>query len=327
VLQAGPDGPEARIVVASTAVPGELCDVRTAARLALERRGASPAAAARISAATVPAGLTAAIEAGELFLEAARGAEQDSSGDARASAEAPLASPVDPPSYRDFMAFEQHVLRSHQLRNATVPEVYYELPVSYMGSVQAIIGPEATVPWPAYTERMDYELELGLVIGRPGRDLLPEQSLDHVLGLTVLNDFSARDIQRREMSGGLGPSKGKHFATAVGPHVVTLDELAIDDLPMTARVNGELWSEGNSGTIMWSLAELVAWASAGETLAAGSLLGSGTVGGGCGSELERRLAPGDAVELEIQGIGVLRNRLGQPSENGWAPAPRAPARS
>jgi len=144
-----------------------------------------------------------------------------------------------------------------------------------------------------------------------------------VLGLTVFNDFSARDIQFREMAGGLGPSKGKHFASSVGPRIVTLDALPAD-LRMTARVNGETWSEGSTGTIMWPVAELVAWASAGEALAAGTLLGSGTVGRGCGLELGRRLSPGDVVELEIEGIGVLRNTLG-PRREGWMPDAKRPS--
>jgi 2-keto-4-pentenoate hydratase/2-oxohepta-3-ene-1,7-dioic acid hydratase in catechol pathway len=146
-----------------------------------------------------------------------------------------------------------------------------------------------------------------------------------VLGFTVFNDFSARDIQGVEMTGGLGPSKGKHFASAVGPRIVTLDALG-DDLRMTARVNGETWSEGSTGTIMWSVAELVAWASTSEPLVAGTLLGSGTVGGGCGLEIGRFLSPGDVVELEIEGIGVLRNRMGSPPAEGWRPEPKRPSR-
>jgi 2-keto-4-pentenoate hydratase/2-oxohepta-3-ene-1,7-dioic acid hydratase in catechol pathway len=140
----------------------------------------------------------------------------------------------------------------------------------------------------------------------------------------VFNDFSARDIQAHEMTSGLGPSKGKHFASAVGPRIVTLDALPAA-LAMTARINGEVWSQGSTGAIMWSIAELVAWASAAEPLAAGTLLGSGTVGGGCGVEIGRKLSPGDVVELEIEGIGVLRNRLGNPAAEGWFPTARRPS--
>jgi len=226
------------------------------------------------------------------------------------------------PAYRDFMAFEQHFVEAGRRLGRDAPDVLYELPVSYMGSVQAFVGPEDEVPWPSYTARMDYELELGIVVGRGGRDIPPEDALDHVLGLTVLNDFSARDIQSRELAGGLGPSKSKHFASAAGPCITTLDELDVESLAMSARVGGETWSSGSSGSMLWSIAELVAWASTGEALAAGTLLGSGTVGGGCGLELDRFLSPGDAVELEVEGIGVLRNRLGARPESGWMPEPR-----
>ena len=258
--------------------------------------------------------MSAGLAAGETYLEALRGAAAADPGDAPVTGDARLLAPIDPIAFRDFMAFEAHFVeatRRTRGSDAKPADVLYELPVSYFGNAHAILGPEDELPWPSYSEAMDYELELGIVIGRSGRNLRPETALDHVLGFTVFNDFSARDIQRHEMSGGLGPSKGKHFGSAVGPRIVTLDALG-EDLRMTARVNGERWSEGSTGTIMWSVAELVAWASTSEPLVAGTLLGSGTVGGGCGLELGRTLSPGDTVELEIEGIGVLRNTLGQP---------------
>ncbi len=143
-----------------------------------------------------------------------------------------------------------------------------------------VLGPDEEVCWPAYSDQIDFELELGIVIGRAGRNITPERARDHILGLTVLNDFSARDIQFQEMGARLGPSKGKHFASAVGPRIVTLDGLDPAALAMRARVNGEPWAEGSSGSILWSIEELVAWASTGENLPAGALLGTGTVGGG-----------------------------------------------
>jgi 2-keto-4-pentenoate hydratase/2-oxohepta-3-ene-1,7-dioic acid hydratase in catechol pathway len=322
IAHEGPDGTEARIVVAADSAPDRWIDLRAAERLRLERRGASPAAARRLASAVAPGSMTAALVCGPAFLEALSAALEDGD-DAVVPAGARLLAPVDPPAYRDFMAFEEHFVNGSARRGVTPAPVLYELPVSYMGSVQAMLGPEDEIPWPHYTEEMDYELELGVVVGRPGRDIAPGDALDHVLGLTVFNDFSARDIQFREMSGGLGPSKGKHFASAVGPRIVTLDGLG-PELRMTARVNGETWSEGSTGTIMWPVAELVAWASAGEPLAAGTLLGSGTVGRGCGLELGRRLSPGDVVELEIEGIGVLRNSLGTPGA-GWMPDAKRPS--
>jgi len=269
----------------------------------------------------VPGSLASALELGDEFGEALGRAAEDTSGDAQVEPQRFLV-PIDMPAYRDFMAFEEHFVNAGRRFGHVPPDVLYELPVSYMGSVQAFVGPDEEVPWPSYCELMDYELELGLVVGRGGGDILPEDALDHVLGLTILNDFSARDIQAREMAGNLGPSKGKHFASAAGPIITTLDELEIDSLAMSARVNGEMWSSGSSGTMLWSVAELVAWASTGEALAAGTLLGSGTVGGGCGLEHDRFLSPGDVVELEIEGIGVLRNRLGARPESGWFPEPR-----
>jgi 2-keto-4-pentenoate hydratase/2-oxohepta-3-ene-1,7-dioic acid hydratase in catechol pathway len=319
------DGVQARVVVAADHAPDRWIDVRAAERLRLMRRGATGAGARRLAETLVPGSLSAALETGGVFIDAALAAAESEDEGALAASPADLLAPIDPIAYRDFMAFEQHfVTAARKLRGSAPAPVLYELPVSYFGNAHAILGPEDEIPWPHYTNHMDYELELGIVVGKPGRDIAPADALDHVLGLTVFNDFSARDIQLREMAGGLGPSKGKHFASAVGPRIVTLDALP-GALAMTARVNGELWSEGSSGTLMWSIAELVAWASAGEPLVAGTLLGSGTVGGGCGIELDRMLSPGDVVELEIEGIGVLRNTLGTRARDGWTPAARVPS--
>ncbi len=318
----GPDGAEPRIVIARDEAPTRWIDLRRAEQLRLQRRGASASRSRELAAAIVPGSLTAALEGGHEFGRVVEAALE--SEDAFLPGEPHLIAPVDPPAYRDFMAFEEHFRFSYERRNAPVPDVLYELPVSYMGSVQGILGPDDEVPWPAYSEQIDFELELGIVIGRPARNLTPERAREHILGLTVLNDFSARDIQFREMGARLGPSKGKHFASAVGPRIVTLDALDPGALAMRARVNGETWAEGSTATITWSIEELVAWASTGENLPAGTLLGTGTVGGGCGLELDRYLLLGDVVELEIEGIGVLRNRIGRDPDSGWRPEPRTP---
>jgi 2-keto-4-pentenoate hydratase/2-oxohepta-3-ene-1,7-dioic acid hydratase in catechol pathway len=316
------DGPEVRVVVASDDAPERWVDVRAAERLRLQRAGATSTAAHRLAAALVPGSLSLALEAGEIFMEAASSAVDCQDESAYAPSSARLRAPLDPVAYRDFMAFEEHfVTATRKLRGTAPPPVLYELPVSYFGNAHAVLGPDDEIPWPHYTDHMDYELELGIVIGKSGTNITPDNALDHVLGLTAFNDFSARDIQLREMAGGLGPSKGKHFASSVGPRIVTRDALP-DVLAMTARINGEVWSEGSTGTLMWSIAELVAWASASEPLIAGTLLGSGTVGGGCGIELDRKLNPGDVVELEIEGVGVLRNPIGKPARDGWVPPAR-----
>jgi 2-keto-4-pentenoate hydratase/2-oxohepta-3-ene-1,7-dioic acid hydratase in catechol pathway len=317
-----PNGEGPRILVASDDRPERWVDVRAAERLRLSRRGATAAGAERLAEALVPGSLSAALAGGAAFFEALHAAAESADDEALAPAGRLLA-PIDPVAYRDFMAFEQHFVNAtRKLRGTEPAQVLYELPVSYFGNSHAILGPEDEIPWPHYTDHMDYELELGIVIGTGGRDIPPEDALDHVLGLTAFNDFSARDIQLREMAGGLGPAKGKHFASSVGPRIVSLDVLP-ESLRMTARINGELWSEGASGSLLWSIAELVAWASAGEPLPPGTLLGSGTVGGGCGLELDRQLRPGDVVELEIEEIGLLRNKLGMPARGGYLPSPRA----
>ncbi len=322
ILHHGPDGPEPRII-AATDLDGGWVDVRSSERLRLQRAGSGVSAARRVAAAAVPASMTDALDSGRVFLDAAAAALADPTGDAQVPEGERFTLPLDPASYRDFMVFERHFSFGYEWRGVPVPEVMYELPVSYIGSTQAFISPDDDVPWPHFSEHLDYELELGIVVGRSGRNIDPAQALDHVAGLTILNDFSARDIQRREMQGGLGPSKGKHFATAAGPWIATMDEFPDLDrgLTMTAKVNDEVTCRATSAEMTWSIAEIVAWAAAGEELAAGTLLGSGTCNGGSGVEIGRKLAPGDLVELEIEKLGLLRNRLGMPG-SGWMPAPR-----
>lgn len=318
-----PDGPEFRIAVASTSAPDSWIDVRRFARLQLERRGATASAARRLATLLVPESLSQAFEYGDIFLDILREASQDTSGDTLLAPGGQLAAPLDPTLYRDFVSFEQHFVNMARVTGQPVAPVLYDLPVHYIGNHHTVVGPDAEVPWPPYAHAgMDYELELGLVIGKAGRDLHPEHALDHVFGLTILNDFTARDIQAREMESRLGPPKAKSFCTAIGPVIVTLDELPTLDLRMVARVNGAIWSEGQSGTMLWSIPELVAWASTSELLPAGALLGTGTVGFGSGAELGRELQPGDTVELEVEGIGTLRNRIGYPTRAGWLPTPK-----
>ena len=224
-----------------------------------------------------------------------------------------------PPSLRDFYAFEQHVARASRNRGRDVPPAWYELPVFYFGNHSAIYGPNAGVPIPR-TEAVDYELEIACVIGRAGRDIAVEDAEEYIAGYTIMNDWSARDIQREEVSVGLGPAKGKDFATSLGPWLVTPDELelfALGDgrynLPMVARVNGVERSRGNFRDIYYTFAQMIARASRDAVLYPGDVLGSGTVGSGCLLELTAGqgpwLAEGDEVELEISGLGILRNQI------------------
>jgi 2-keto-4-pentenoate hydratase/2-oxohepta-3-ene-1,7-dioic acid hydratase in catechol pathway len=177
-----------------------------------------------------------------------------------------------------------------------------------------VIGPDADVRWPRYANLLDYELEFACVIGRSGVDIPREKARDHIFGYTIFNDISARDYQTREMSAMLGPAKGKDFDTGnvLGPCIVTADELDPDDLTMLARVNGEEWSRGSSASMYHRFEDCIAHVSQCETLHPGELLCSGTVGNGSGMELKRFLQPGDLVELEVEGIGVLANRAVRP---------------
>jgi fumarylacetoacetate (FAA) hydrolase len=224
-----------------------------------------------------------------------------------------------PPSLRDFYAFEQHVETAYRARNRPVPPSWYEIPVFYFGNHAAIYGPGADVP-PPRSRALDYELEIACVIGRAGRDILEEDAAEYIAGYMIMNDWSARDIQREEMTVGLGPSKGKDFATSLGPWLVTPDELADyelgdgrHNLSMVARVNGVERSRGNFRDIFYTFGQMIAHASRDATLEPGDVLGSGTVGTGCLLELTAGEGPwleeGDQVELEITGLGVLDNRV------------------
>ncbi len=206
-----------------------------------------------------------------------------------------------PPTVRDFMAFEEHVATARRQRGSQVPQEWYEVPVFYFSNPTAIFGPEDDVPYPAGTQELDYELECAAVIGADGA----------IGGFTVLNDWSARDLQRQEMRVGLGPAKGKDFATSLGPVLVTPDEFDGSAGAMVARVNGEERSRGDLSSMYHDWAALVARAALNTALRPGDVIGSGTVGSGCILEHGdgRWLQRGDVVELEIDGIGVLRNTV------------------
>jgi fumarylacetoacetate (FAA) hydrolase len=233
-----------------------------------------------------------------------------------------------PRSFRDFYAFESHVKTCRERRGLPMVPEWYQQPVFYFSNAGSLVGTETPVPAPQGCRELDYELELGVIIGRGGRNIAPENAWDHVAGFTIINDLSARDLQRQEMAVGLGPAKGKDFATAVGPWLVTLDELRerIDaenrvHLAMAARVNGRELSRGDAASMHFTWPQLIAQASRDATLFPGDLIGSGTVGTGCILELGPDqtggwLKPGDVVELEIEKLGVLRTPI----------APAAPTR-
>ena len=218
-----------------------------------------------------------------------------------------------PPALRDFFAFEDHALKGAARRNEPLPAAWYDQPVYYKGNHREIYGPDSVVPWPGYTKKLDFELEIACVVGKKGRNLSPEAAAEHIAGYAILNDFSARDVQKSEMILRMGPAKGKDFGTALGPWLVTADELKNPDaLLMSAWVNGEKWSSGVSGGRRWSFPLMLSHVSQEETVYPGDILGSGTYAGGCGLDLDRWLKPGDAVELKVDGLGVLKNIVGAP---------------
>jgi 2-keto-4-pentenoate hydratase/2-oxohepta-3-ene-1,7-dioic acid hydratase in catechol pathway len=218
------------------------------------------------------------------------------------------------PSLRDFLAFEDHVKRGAARRKSSVPDYWYDAPIYYKGNHRSIIGPEAECPWPSYTNKLDFELELAMIVGRKGRNIPRDEAAQHVFGFSILNDFSARDVQAREMTAWLGPAKGKDFATSLGPCIVTSDELGAEpDLEMNCRVNGDEWGRARSSSTHWKWSDMIVHVSRDEEIFPGDIYGSGTPGGCCGLDLGRELHPGDVVELEIERIGTLRNTVAEPN--------------
>ena len=274
--------------------------------------------------------MQALIEGGPAALEKAR--RLSASAQRRPMEAVSLRAPVPVPvQMRDFMLFEKHVRQCARTAQAVAarkrgasqaeidaielpmaPDQWYKQPIYYKGNRFAVSGPGEDVPRPSYSRRMDYECELGCFLWKGGKNIKAERAREHIFGFTVFNDFSARDAQGLEMLGRLGPAKGKDFdkANAMGPCLVPLEDLGdYKGLEMIVRINGVEMSRGNSGDMYWSFEQVIEWVSRDETLHPGEFFGSGTVGDGCGLEFDRYLSDGDVVELEIEKIGVLRNRL------------------
>ncbi|MBT3708749.1 fumarylacetoacetate hydrolase family protein [Pseudomonadales bacterium] len=274
------------------------------------------------------------IEAGQLALDRAY-ALLESSSVSIPSDQVDFLAPLPlPPQIRDCLGFEEHlknsfesamklsamaaddpVVAERELRASgrfTVPEVWYQQPLYYKANRFSVAESGKDVVWPAYSEVMDFELEMACIVGKKGKDISKVNAEDHIFGYTIYNDFSARDAQILESPGMLGPAKSKDFDDSIilGPVIVTKDEL--DDpysLRMQARVNGETWCDSNSSTIHWKFSDMIAHISKSETLHPGEVIGSGTVGFGCGLEHLRFLNDGDIVELEVEKIGVISNKV------------------
>lgn len=287
------------------------------------RHGLEPDAAARIAAAVVPTHMRQFIEGGSLTLDAATETlecldEVDNLPDVFGRGVRRLAPIPDPPLIRDFMAFEEHLKNIYPRLGRDIPPAWYDMPVYYKGNPASVGAHEDVITMPSYAEELDFEFEFAAVIGRGGSDIPADQALDRVFGYMIYNDFSARAVQTHEMSVGLGPAKGKDFhgAHVFGPWLVTADEIPdVYDLCMRAKVNGEEWCRSNTSTMYWRFEDMIAHASRDEPVRSGEIFGSGTVGGGSAAEVGLSLQAGDQVELSMDLLGTLCNRIrkaGQP---------------
>ena len=322
-FQVTPQGPPAL---------GAMADDRVIDVVAVHRRETgSTAPALESMQALIDAG-AAGLSLVQRCLEGARDEERHDLG--RVTLLAPLPLPM---QIRDCLCFEEHIRRSVEgmKRGGEAPppmalamlETVRRRPVWYKANRFAVVGPDVEIAWPKYSSVMDYECEMAAVIGTRGRDIPKEEAASHVFGYTIFNDFSARDLQMKEMAGRLGPAKSKDFDTGnvLGPYLVTPDEVPDPyALTMRARVNGEEWSHGSSREMHFRFEEILAYISRDETLYPGEFIGSGTVPSGCGLELDRWLKPGDVVELEVENLGVLRNRVTAPSRDNLSGSRASP---
>ncbi|MED5579643.1 MAG: fumarylacetoacetate hydrolase family protein [Nitrospinota bacterium] len=227
-----------------------------------------------------------------------------------------LLAPIErPPIIRGFAGFERHLKATFEKMGLQIPDTWYERPLCFKSSCAHMASVGDTIPWPSYTEKMDFELEFCAVVGKPGRDISEDKASEHILGYAILNDWSARDAQTGEMAMGTGPYKGKDWCWSFGPWIVTPDELGNPSkIPMAARVNGETWIEATPGEMYWTFEQMLSYTSRDENMLTGDLLGSGTVPGGCGMEIERWIQPGDFVEIDMGPLGVLSNKIGEKGE-------------
>jgi 2-keto-4-pentenoate hydratase/2-oxohepta-3-ene-1,7-dioic acid hydratase in catechol pathway len=320
------------------AANGDVLDLALSRAAWLEARGKTGAGAR--GEADCPCDLLAFLATGDAALEAAREALEHAERDGVEAFEAVelrhaagavrLLPPLPRPnSLRNFSLIEQHLLAAIETLKkrvggnapsitAIAPE-WYKIPAFFKSSVEEIYGPDDVIPWPAFTDKLDYELEIGAVVGKRGRHVAAEDAEAYIVGYTIYNDWSARDFQQREMSINLGPGLCKDFATSIGPCIATADEFDRDAAKLTARVDGEQWTE-SSLTMRITYEEVVEWVTQALTIVPGDVLSSGTVAGGCGIEFDRWIPQGATIELEAEGIGILRNRVGSKGDAVELPA-------
>jgi 2-keto-4-pentenoate hydratase/2-oxohepta-3-ene-1,7-dioic acid hydratase in catechol pathway len=324
IARQGPDGKAARLVIVEPE-KGRVIDLVNAATLHYQaKKHATEEAALKLAQAAFPGSMAEALSTGDFLKEHAAAVVASSGDDASIALDSVDWLPAsDPPALRDGLNFLGHIVGWSAKMGRTVPDAMERIVPYTHNATSMVIGHNDTVQWPGYIKRMDYELELGWVIGRRGHNLTPENSMDCLFGVTLYNDFSGRDLQADELPIGMGATKSKNFGHAIGPWITTIDEFDdVTKIPMEVRLNGKTMGKGDSSGILWSLPEVLAFISLGEWLRPGEVIGSGTLGGGSALEHDLILQPGDVIELEAGGVGILRNVMGQPEDGLWWPTPQ-----
>jgi 2-keto-4-pentenoate hydratase/2-oxohepta-3-ene-1,7-dioic acid hydratase in catechol pathway len=276
--------------------------------------------------------MLALIDGGPRALDAANALREDGKAVTIPLAGQKLLAPVpEPRQMRDCLCFEKHLKQARASRllrddpntpvnpdDIKIPDVWYKQPIYYKGNRFSVVGPEHEIEWPSYSKILDYEMEFCIFTSKAGKNIKRNDARSHIFGYSIFNDISARDAQAEEMLGMLGPAKGKDFDTGnvIGPWLVTADEIPDPyNLTMTVRINGKQRSSGNSGEMHHKFEDILEHVSRDETIRAGEFFGSGTVGSGCALEIGGYFEPGDVVELEVTGLGILRNRIAAPRTN------------
>ncbi|MGX5696264.1 fumarylacetoacetate hydrolase family protein [Agromyces soli] len=323
VAVSGPDGEEIR-VVAVEPENERVIDLKKAYALALQRGGATVEGSRHLAHATFR-DLTQGISAGDFFLESAHRALAAADDASLPIDDVSWRAAIKPPVIRDSLTFNGHIKNFFgNVMKTTPTRAVYERPGYFKGTTSTIYGHGETIPYPSFTEQLDYELEIGYIVGKPGRNLTPDNAWEHVFGITIFNDWSLRDVQKLESPIGMGAQHSKDFAYGIGPWITTLDEIpSVIGLTGQVRVNGEVWSDTKVEDFIWTPEETVAYASELNGLQPGDLIGSGTMAFGAGVELGRFLQPGDVLELELEGVGTLRNPIaGEKESPSWWPTPQ-----
>ncbi|WP_263588040.1 fumarylacetoacetate hydrolase family protein [Sphingopyxis sp. GC21] len=321
ILRDSPDGKIARLVVVEPE-KGRVIDLARAAALHYAAKlHATPDAARRFANAAFPGSMAEALAMGDYLADQSNDIVAARGDDASIEIDGVDWLPAsDPPVLRDGLNFLGHIKNWSAKMGRTVPDAMERIIPYCQNSPSMVIGNNAIVPWPGYIKRMDYELELGWVIGRRSTNVTPDNALDSVFGVTLYNDFSGRDLQQDEVAIGMGGTKAKNFAHGIGPWITTLDEFKdVYSIEMEVRLNGETKGKGVSKDILWRVEEVLSFISLGEYLQPGDVIGSGTLEGGSALEHDIILNPGDVIELEAKGVGILRNVLGTPQEGLWWP--------